>query len=72
MAVDLCPHGCGSMMQPVNGDPLEPDSPYCPECGHIKGNDCDDGCDYGRRTVEWRDPANEMTWLDRLKKLVRL
>lgn len=41
-----CPHGHGDMIQPVNGDPLEPDSPWCPECGHIHGRDCDDGCDY--------------------------
>lgn len=40
-----CPHGCAEMVEPVNGDPLEPDGPYCPECGHIHGimgpKDCD-------------------------------
>ena len=41
-----CPHGHGEMIRPIAGDPLEPMSPYCPECGHIHGNDCDDGCHY--------------------------
>jgi len=37
-----CPHGHGEMVQPVNGDPLEPDSPYCTTCGHIDGKK--EGC----------------------------
>lgn len=44
-----CPHGHGRMMKPVNGDPLEPDSPYCPKCGHIEGNSCEDGCSYNTK-----------------------
>lgn len=39
-----CPHGCGEMVRGVQGDPLEPEEPYCTECGHIDGHDCDDGC----------------------------
>jgi hypothetical protein len=38
-----CPHGCGEMMSPINGDPLEPKKPYCTECGHIYKNGAD-GC----------------------------
>lgn len=44
-----CPHGHGKMMQPVNGDPLEPANPYCSECGHIFGNSCEDGCHYEKK-----------------------
>lgn len=43
-----CPHGCGVMVKGVAGEPLEPDDPYCPQCGHIKGHSCDDGCDHER------------------------
>lgn len=43
--VPQCPHGHGDMIYPV-GDPLEPEGPYCSECGHIDGNGCDDGCHY--------------------------
>lgn len=46
-----CPHGHGDMVQPVNGDPLEPAEPYCDECGHISGRDCDDGCNYEAPTI---------------------
>lgn len=46
-----CPHGCGLMMNPIHGDPLEPEDPYCPECGHIKGNGCEDGCYYEGATA---------------------
>lgn len=41
-----CPHGCGEMIVGVQGDPLEPEEPYCPKCGHIQGRGCDDGCHY--------------------------
>ena len=43
---EACPHGCGEMIEPVNGDPLEPAVPYCPNCGHIQGKDCEIGCHY--------------------------
>lgn len=49
---EQCPHGHGDMTPPVNGDPLEPDAPWCLECGHIYGRDCDDGCDYDRGALE--------------------
>lgn len=52
----VCPHGCGDMVLPV-GDPMDPAGPYCPDCGHIKGNGCDDGCYYDeteRRSVRRR------------------
>jgi hypothetical protein len=41
-----CDHGCSALVAPVAGDPLEPDSPYCPVCGHIKGRECGDVCDF--------------------------
>lgn len=41
-----CPHGHGEMFLGIRGDPLEPEEPYCPECSHIQGNDCDDGCNF--------------------------
>lgn len=47
----ICPHGCGEMINGVQGDPLEPEDPYCPDCSHIDGHDCDNGCDYSDPTI---------------------
>lgn len=30
-----CPHGCGPMARPVEGDPLEDIGSFCPDCGYI-------------------------------------
>lgn len=46
MTMPECPHGHGEMILGFPGDPLEPEDPYCAECGHIHGNDCSDGCYY--------------------------
>jgi len=43
MGEEICPHGHGKMIRGVQGDPLEPEEPYCRECGHILGHL--DGCD---------------------------
>lgn len=51
-----CPHGCREMVPPTHGDPLEPAEPYCPECGHINGNGCDDGCYHGEPDTPPRFP----------------
>jgi len=32
-----CPHGCGAMIPPTCGEPLESGDYYCSECGHING-----------------------------------
>lgn len=47
---EQCPHGCSEMVYPV-GDPLEPANPYCPDCGHIKDNGCDDGCYFDTKSA---------------------
>lgn len=49
--IEKCPHGHGEMIHPV-GDVLEPAVPYCPECGHISGNDCDNGCNYNEESKQ--------------------
>lgn len=73
---EQCPHGHGEMMVPV-GDPLEPAEPYCEECGHISGRDCDDGCHYeanepdGRGALEQTFPcATCKKWMKDIVALI--